>query len=79
MPFMNLSNHRRIVTSGGGGTPGDGNGVLPYIGVADWNAPRTGATILSLRQLQRGANPSKVAGPFSVQLDGIDGLFMAFP
>lgn len=79
MPFAGIQIARRVVKSGGGGETGDGDGILPYIGVADWNAPRTGETILSLRQLQRGANPSVVAGPFSVQLDGNDGLFMAYP
>lgn len=92
MPFMNLAMTRRFPAApSGGGPSGDGDGVMPIIGIADWDSPRTAATILSLRDVQRGnyagvANPPRDASgnfhipPFSVDAgSGNDGAWIAFP
>lgn len=92
MPFMNNAMTRRWpVDSGGGGDTGDGMGMFPFIGIADWEAPRTGATILGLRDMQRGnygAAPDAPLDqfgnfyipPFSVDSgNGNDGVWIAYP
>lgn len=80
MPFMNSPLiKRKRSTGGGGGETGDGDGILPYIGIADWDSPRTGETILSLRELQRGPNPSVVIPPFTVEANDNDGYWLAYP
>ena len=80
MPFNSvLVSRRKMSTSGGGGQPGTGEGIHPYIGIANWYSPRTQETILNLRQAQRGPNPSRMIDSFSIAAEGNDGYWLAYP
>ncbi len=78
MPFMVQLINGASPVSDSGGTD-DGQGILPIIGVADWNAPRTSDTILNLRAMQRGPNPSRQVPIFNIEAQGNDGYWMAYP
>lgn len=79
MGFLGVMLANVAASTGGGGEPGTGEGMQPYIGIADRNAPRNTATILSLRQAQRGPNPSRVVDVFSITAEGNDGYWFAYP
>jgi hypothetical protein len=83
MPFAGVMIARRVAGTGGGGTPGDGDGIAPYAGVADWNAPKNTNTILNLRQLQRGpmteGQPKRNFPVFSTDANDNDAGYYAYP
>lgn len=81
MPFTGTLLLRRPKAVAGGDLPiSDGAGILPFIGVADWSAPRTQETIENMAQLQRGPNPSRVIPPFTLDAGNeMDAYWVAYP
>lgn len=82
MPFtsINIGSGRRSGSPDpGGGTPGDGAGITPYAGVADWDAPKNSATILGLQQLQRGPAADRTFPLFRTSAEGNDAGYYAYP
>lgn len=95
MSFMCHSVLKRARVEGvPGGVTGDGYGLRPYIGIADWYLPRTSETILNLSNLSRGnyeTSPNTGTAPFNTSGQffvppfsantgsGNDGLWIAYP
>jgi hypothetical protein len=75
MPFMGsllVAKPKKIVIPS--------SGIAPYIGIADYDAPKTTATILNLRDAKRGPNNDNRLNPlFTLTAEGNDAYYYAYP